>query len=179
MLKKLLAAIALACALAAPMAASAAKRVTMSKNFVDDWCRLGDGYDAKTRTTNYGLPSWAGETCTKIILSVDRHGFYFSDTGERCDLVSARYTSEQLPADKGGYPIYTAKIKANCSPSGAGAPKLKTFEFERWKGWLDVKKSDSSAAPPMRWPWLKTRPGRTANLLPATLTAALPRVPSY
>jgi len=134
MLKQLFAIAAVAGALVAP--AHAAEK-TMSANFVGDWC-FGDGYDAQTKTTNYRLPSWTEDgQCTKSkILSIGSYGFYFNDTDEHCDVVSAGYSSDTAPSGTG----YTAKITANCSPSGAWAPRSKTFVFERYKGNLEVKR---------------------------------------
>jgi hypothetical protein len=111
----------------------------MSIEFVGEWCLAADGYDAKTKTTNYKLPSWTedGQCARANILRIEPYSFYFSDTDEHCDeVVSARYKSDTAPSGT----AYMAKITVNCSPSGIWTPKLKTFEFERYKGNLYIKR---------------------------------------
>jgi hypothetical protein len=83
----------------------------------------------------YALPSWTEGGVCKRILSINRYGFYFSDEKLNCDPTRIRLREDTAPSGT----AYYATITANCYPDGpVSAGKLRTFEFMRYKGHLDV-----------------------------------------
>jgi hypothetical protein len=114
---------------------AAEKIMMMTIDFVGDWCFS----DLNNNTASYRLPSWIeGGHCTKI-LSIQKWGFYGDGWlyagGWHCEPVKMRLSKDVAPSGT----TYIALITARCQPDGpVGAGVLKTFEFTRYKGNLDV-----------------------------------------
>jgi hypothetical protein len=103
----------------------AGSAVQMPIDFVGDWCRDDDA-------TSYVLPSWTDGHC-KNILSIDKYGF--NDEDKTCEPVRIKVGKEFAHTGT----TYTAIVTARCQPDGpVTAGELRTFEFSRYKGHLDV-----------------------------------------
>jgi hypothetical protein len=111
---------------------AAEKILSMTIDFVGDWCF--DSQEDKNISW-YTLPSWTeGGICTKI-LSINKYRFYFLSEKRNCEPVKVRL--EKSVAASGT--AYTATITARCQPDGpVTAGELQTFEFYRYKGRLKI-----------------------------------------
>ena len=106
-----------------------AAEITMSINFVGDWCY--ESVDGST--TNYKLPSWTeGGVCEKI-LSIAPWGFY--GEGRHCKPINVRETKDCAPSGC----HHDSLVLAQCEPDGpVGKGERKQFVFSRYKGHLYV-----------------------------------------
>jgi hypothetical protein len=102
---------------------------TMPIQFIGEWCYSSQ----ENNTTYYKLPSWTEDgRCTKI-LSIDEYGFY--GEGRHCEPMNVRLTKDTAPSGT----AFTAMVTARCQPDGpVTAGKVQSFEFNRYKGNLDV-----------------------------------------
>lgn len=103
--------------------------VQMPVYFVGDWC-----FEAQEgRTVSFLLPSWTEKGACRKILSVTDTGFF--GAGHHCDPIETRLSTDVAPSGE----IYFATILARCQPDGMpGAGKIRTIEFRRYKGNLQV-----------------------------------------
>jgi hypothetical protein len=110
-------------------ARGAEKLLTMTIDFVGDWC-----FESQDKNISwYKLPSWTeGGHCTKI-LSIHKYGFYGEN--RHCEPVKMRLDKSVAPSGTG----YIAMITARCQPDGpVTAGEFQTFEFYRYKGSLKI-----------------------------------------
>lgn len=104
---------------------------SMTIDFVGDWC---SPFRNKA-TSTYTLPSWTDEGKCTDILSIDKYGFYFTSEQVHCEPVSIRLGMDVAPSGT----TYMATVTARCQRDGPmTGGNLRTFEFSRYKGHLDV-----------------------------------------
>jgi hypothetical protein len=117
----------IATTLALMLPATAGAVVQMPIDFVGDWCR-----DDAT-STSYVRPSWTEDGHCKNILSIDKYGF--NSENKHCQPVKIQVGKDTAPSGT----TYTAKVTARCQPDGpVTADELRTFEFSRYRGNLNV-----------------------------------------
>jgi hypothetical protein len=122
---------------------AAEKTISMSIDFVGDWCFQEEGRqgsDMNPNETAYQLPSWSGEFgCEKTkILSITKTGWFDRQhQNENCYPVRIKQIYD--PAE---HPAFTAQIIARCYSDGRlhnnDKGELKIFKFSRYKGGLNV-----------------------------------------
>jgi hypothetical protein len=115
--------------------ANPARAAQMPVYFVGDWC-----FDYQEgQSVWFLLPSWTEKGSCPKILSITDYGF--SGAGHHCDPIQARLSSETAPSGT----AYTAMIVARCEPDGPpSASTIRTIEFRRYKGSLQVTKIKST-----------------------------------